>query len=720
MFAAGRGEPRADLADRLSEVQDGFLDQSALEAQFCDEPTFHVTSGGTEGPVLSALAALGNYEEGLTTFDTIAEACAFEDHLLNPLQAASDAAAGTPWPTPYKDPVFTDSGIEIPSADLGTLGVHEWELQARLTRNLTSLSGLSSGGADDELDLSVAGGALEGLGALAESQPSNPKVKAYRKVVASAALAGTPQAGKTAQELIKKSMQIASLADDRMKAAAEARAGYRRTLKEIDTLDQRAQMLARQLVDATGQPRKDLTLMDIERLKKLRARSIALGRRAVRYQKINALATPLAQNGVAQAALLQMTASTVLTGDVGATAALGSMYHAIGKKSEQIRGIRAKQLAKWEQKEGLEGFAATISFHDPYEAELNAIERADLALFAGLEWSFRKAFRKVKKGFKKVGKGIKSVAKTTASVVKEVGKTTGKLVKAVAYTPIEATVKAAKRAAKGDIKGAFKAIGNSVRSQAKDIANVAGKFLLDYPCQISNSKLGKAAIGAAAQAVGTAVGGTVGGSVGSEAARQATTINKSVCGGFKNLGLTKGTFRPGRVKSTFKSVGKTLYKTTFSPKALLGAVSRIGQDALTGGVNIPGVSQVLPVDSSKLLDQFGGKALKQLGVGQLAGRAQVLQRIAPRVTTAAGKFVTKQAKKQVKKAVRSAVREVVPSEVRKAASIVPQARGFIQRPASIVPRVAQARGFFIPQIQRPVQRRYPSVQSYVGRIGDFL
>lgn len=729
MFRADRGEAPLELARRLSEAEDGFSTGAAFDQAFCDKPSFQLTTQNAlgEGPLI---AALGDYP--LDYYDAIVDADTFDDAVLDPLDAEVKKVAGVAWPTPYKAPDFVTATTGfVPSKDLGTLGIHEWDIQAKLTRNLTSLSGMSLGaaGTDDDLDFdSPMTASLAGLGALAETRPADPRVKAYRKVVTASAMAGTELAGKAARDLLKKSQKIAKLADDRTKAAAEARAGAKRALREVDMLDRRAKLLAKQLLDDEGRPRPDITLADLERLKKLRTRAVAIGRDAVRYQKVNALATPLAQNGIAQAGLLQMMASTVLTGDTGATAALGATFHEIGKKSAEIRNVRKKQLAKWEQKDALEGFAATVSFGDPYESELNAIELSDLEFFAAVELGFlKKARRKLRRRVRKIGKGIarktKSIAKTAVRVAKDVGKTTGKLIKTTTIDPVRVTVKAARRAAKGDIRGAFREVGRGVRKHFKDIGNVAGKLFLDYPCQLAKTKLVSAAVQAAGQAVGTVVGGTAGGAVGSEAGRQAVQINKTLCAGMKQVGLTKGTFRPGQVRSAFVRTAKGIYNTSFSPKALLGAATRIAQGTLTGG-GIPGIPPV-SLDAGKLLNQVGGKALNQLGVDRLIPRAQILQQairpLTRGVTGTAKGLVTQQARSIGKAVARQAGIPVSRAALLRRAGLPTSVGQAVRRAGLPTSRAALVRQA-VAQGPRFIQQapQVQSVRPIVGRIGDFF
>lgn len=699
MFGAERGEAPNDLAQRLSEAQDGFTDGGAFETAFCESGSFQLSQGDGNADQNPALSALGAFEEGFTVFDAVAQYDSFEDLLLNPLQRAVKSEGGVPWPTPYSPPRYSNT---VPSKDLGILGTHMWETQADRTRGLSLLSGLGGGGTDDDLEFNrPTTGSLEGLGALAQAQPTNPRVEAYRDVVVAAATAGGAEASKIAQQLTKKSQEIAALTDDRAQAVTEARKGFKRNLAEVEQLDHSAALLAKSLLDEQGEPKPGITLMDIARLKKMRARALSLGRRAIRYQKVNALATGLTENGIAQAALLQMLAAAVLAGNVGTAAALGAMYDEIGKKSGQIRDIRGKQLSKWSKKGELEGFESYVS-RDPYEAALNGLELADLAFFSELEGRFlKKLGRGLKKAGKAVGRTVKKGAKAVKGAVKSTASVTKRIGRAAFVAPVKGAVGLTKNLARGNIKGALKSVSRSVKSSAKDIANVAGRTLLSWPCKLSSSKIGKAAIQAGAQAVGTAYGGTTGGAVGKEAGRQAGIMNQSMCGGLSKIGVTKGTFRPGQVKGAFKTVAKKLYHTSLSPQAALRAGTNILRDAATGGA--------LPTGSSALLNKFGADTLKRLGADKLIGR------VTSGVTSKVGRALVDEAKKRGQQYVSTQLQRgaaaVVPRQVRQ---YLPAATQFIQDPRGFVsslPQQAQQYAQQLPQYAQQQAMQYAQQQA---------
>lgn len=708
MFGAQRGEAPADLAQRISEAQDGYVNGAAFETAFCDD-AFEVSQGSGNTKDAPALSALGAFEEDFTVFDAVAAYDSFEDLLLNPLQRAVKDEGGTPWPTPYSPPnLMLAPGQEVQSKDLGLMGTHSWERQANQMRGLSLLSGLNGGWDDDIAFDRPTTGSLEGLGALALAQPQNPKVQAYRQVVVAAATAGGAAASKIAQELIQKSKEIAALTDDRAQAVTEAREGFRRNLAEVEQLDKRTELLAKQVLDENGDPKPGTTLLDVERLKKLRARALALGRRAIRYQKVNALSTGLAENGVAQTAILQMLAAAVLAGNIGTAAALGAMYDELGKKSTEIRDIRKSQVSKWSKKSELEGFESYVS-RDPYEAHLNGLELADLAFFADLEGRF---LRKLKRGLKKVGKAVGRTVKKGARAVKGAARSTASVTKRIArtalVTPLKATVGAARNLAHGNVKGALKSVSRSVKSTAKDIANVAGRTLLSWPCKLSSSKLGRAAIQAGAQAVGTAYGGTTGGAVGKEAGRQAAIMNKSMCKGMEQIGVTKGTFRPGRVKGAFKQVAKKLYHTSLSPQAALRAGTHILRDAATGGA--------LPAGSSSLLNKFGTDTLKRLGAGKLIGN--VTRRITSGVTSKVGRALVDEAQRQGQRYVRAQVQrgvsKVLPRGVQQYASAAQQ---LIQNPSGFIQQLPQQAAQYAQQLPQYAMQQ---AQQYAQQLPQQL
>lgn len=580
-FSANRHSAN-NLAAQLSATEDGLHTNANFEAAFHDDSVggFEVSRGGSVSGI--AFSALGNFDLGMTEYDAVEQACDIGTTLLSddPIQEAVDSNAGVAWPTPYSAPTFfSGDGSEIRSQDLGndnSLALMEFCTD----RMRDSLSGHSKP--------SMA--SLEGLGALAQTSPTNPRVRDYRKIVAATLLPGTPIAGKTARALLLKSRRLAELADKRAQVVADSRRGFQEALNEAHLHDQRALQTARQMLDANGNFKPGTTTLDVERLKKMRERAFNAGRRAIRYQKVNVLATALARNAIAQTDLLQKTAAAVAAGNVGVVAALGAMYDEIGQQSLQIKALRKQQVQKW-QSDGLSGLGTA----DCYESALNGTE---------LEWGgwLKKAFRKVKKASRPFLKGVKESAK-------------------IAMAPVQATVKAGVQVGHGNFKGAFKSIGKSVVDSAKSVKNIAASALLDVPCLLASSKIGRTALRAAAQAVGTYYGGQVGGAVGSEAGRQAGDTNKTMCGAIKHVGLTDGSFHPGKVKGAFKHASNELWRNNLSPKAMLKSVENVALSYVMGAASSYASGAVSGATSGiggSDIASFGKDTVGKLGLNKLA------------------------------------------------------------------------------------------------------
>lgn len=594
-----------DLAAQLSAFQDGYTDNSSFEALFSgtgEVGGLDVARGGFRGgPSLDALA---NFDVGMTDWDAVEQACDIGSSLLsdNPIQQAVDSNAGAPWPTLYEAPdYFTEQG-QIPSQDLvDDSALSNMEFCAEAMR-----AGVSGFG-----DASLS--ALRSLGDLAVAQPSNPRVKDFRRVMGSAILAGTPVAAKTAQALILKANKLAALADERAKVTVDAQRGFVSALRETQRHDLGALRAARQMLDAEGNFKPGATEMDVLRLKRMRERAFEAGRRAIRYQKVHTLGTVLTRNAIAQADLLQKTAASVLGGNTGATAALSEMYDEIGKQSQQIKNIRRRQISNW-QKDAETGLGTA----DPYESELNGIEAAWLEGLEGRSGGGLEGLsgfgelgrcRSVCKRLRKAARKAKKAAKPFVKVIKETAK--------IAVAPVKATFRAGKSLSKGDFKGAFKAVGQSVINSAKSMKKIVGFVLVDVPCLLASSKIGAAATEYAGQAVGTVVGGIytqpqLGGAVGKEAGKQAANTNKAMCGAAKQIGLNDGKFRPGQIKGAFKTFGKKMYRQTFSPKAQFGSIKRIGMNYAAGGMGGAGSD----------MSNYGGEAIAKLGLKKLEDKAK--------------------------------------------------------------------------------------------------
>jgi hypothetical protein len=369
---------------------------------------------------------------------------------------------------------------------------------------------------------------------------------------------------------------------------------------------------------------------DIRKFETLRKQQIMIAKRAVRMQKVNVLATAMAQNAAAQATLTHQIAGTVLTGQPDAAAALSVAYNKIGGKTEQMRAIRKKQISNSVMQNKKDTLAAlltrkagllrrnaraqiilsrctvadrpkVIAELRKFQAEVDAVDRqlralcgtnqslgvsgldgleADLdGMLAELEWFGGKIWKKAKKAIKKTYKKAKKVYKKAYKI-------------AVPF------------------KSVRKALNKSLRYTAK----VAGKVFVGWPCKFMTSSVGRVATKIGGTAVGTVYGGPVGGGVGAAAADRANDLNKNICGGLKRLGLTEGKFRASRLGSVLKKSASTFARNAVSPKKFMRSAMTIGTAYVGGGM---GGSA-----ATGMLAKFGGNQIARLGLQQAQNYGQ--------------------------------------------------------------------------------------------------
>ena len=578
------------LAAGLSASEDReFLAQLNVDTTFEASPTFEASSAGHVAPsnTGAVLSALHNFAEDLFDFD--AALYASEDGIdetffdkNDPVVLAIQEAGGVPWPTPWSEP-------------------SDWQISSMspMSSAPASLSGFEGG---------VFRESLEGLGVASTIVDKNARKAQFRAVAAAAFNPGTKNNQVITKKLLEKSVKLADLAEKRASVTKKARDAFQSNLRKIQVNDQTTARLYGKVFDAAGKLKPGASNQDVAKLFSVRRKNIALGRDTVRLQKLNLLASAITQNTLAQITSTQLLAQAVAAGAPEAVPALGLAFDKLGRENAKIKQLRAKQIDSMQDAEsaktardgtGLSGFDALYSL-DVVERPFDSMEDG-LAALEGRIW--RKAKRRAKKAVKKAG-----------GVVKEVGKAGKTLVKATVVAPIKGTAAAAKAIAKGDVKGAFKAVGMSVVNQAKGLKDFAAQTLLKWPCDIANTKAFKAGVQAVGQAVGTAVGSiagspTIGGAVGTEAGGQAANIQRNTCGAMKTVGLTKGTFRPGRIKEAAGTLAKKTYNQTLSPKAQLASLKRIAMNSLggqyTGAFKVGGVDVMskIGLDPNKLVAQ---------------------------------------------------------------------------------------------------------------------
>jgi hypothetical protein len=372
---------------------------------------------------------------------------------------------------------------------------------------------------------------LAGFDAVEGLLKFEPRTQQLRAVLVAALQPGTPVAGRTAKALASKAMQLATLADNRAKVTQDARRGYQRAMQETVHFDQQTELARRNGL--------------FEEARAFRARAIAAGRRAVRYQKVNALATGMTQNAIAQSHLATKLAGAVLAGRPDLAAMYGVTYDKLGASSEYIRSIRAMQLAKHQQ--GLQGFG---DLDQIFEGELNELEELNGWLS-----------RRIKKGFKKLGRKIDK-----------------KVLKPIAHVAVKA---------------------------AKKIGKVAAIITLGLPCKLAKTKAWGAVLKTTGSAIGQIYGGPAGGAVGGRIGERAHDTDGAMCGALDKIGLTKGKFHKGSVRSALREAAIHIGKKAIDPKEAMKTFSAVGGSLMSGG-------------SSNILGGSGGDIVKSL-LGKVTG-----------------------------------------------------------------------------------------------------
>jgi len=523
---------------------------------------------------------------------------------------------------------------------------------------------------------------LQGLGADVETPSSTAtRAAGMQKVLAAAAMPTTKANRDVTRKLLDQSVKVADRMETYANIAQKADTYAKLALKKAGVADARTQEIVQRLFDPeTGDVRPEAHPADVERLRRLRREAFEAGREAVRAQKAKLLAEGQAQNAYAQAAILQKMAATTVGGQPDATAVYAKMFDKIGQESAALRGIRERQKANWIQREvqelnGLEDLDAIdnrIEGADYWEAELDGFEIVEDAYLGELEgWlkrRIKKAAKKVKKAAKRsvkvVGRAAKSatkaatkaaqvaaqraaqaavrsakaaakraasaaaraaskianstVAKNFMKVATPVAKSIRSVAK-VAIEPVRMSVTATGRAIKGDFKGALSSVKKSAKATMNGLSDVVRNGVFGVACGLENTRLGRAAAQAVGQAIGTVYGGgQAGGAVGREAGRKANDINRGMCKGMKQLGLTgeqKLSLSAKNLKRSLKVSARDLKRTTFSKQAMLASALRIAQNAALGGAgsSLPGADA---------LKNFGTKQFTDLGVKTLKDQGQ--------------------------------------------------------------------------------------------------
>jgi hypothetical protein len=539
---------------------------------------------------------------------------------------------------------------------------------ASYNRGGTRLSGL------DRCDIQAPLG-LSGMGFDAvEPASEKARREAGFKEVLKAALQPTTKFNReVARKVIDQSEKLADLVEKRAAVAQAAAIDQGRSLKRAGALDGETQKLALRLFDPeSGDIRDDAKAADMTKFRSLRKAAFDEGRRAVRDEKVKQVAKGLAENAYGQSLALQKVAVAMLGNQPDAVAYYGKVFDRLGKESGALRAVRAKQKANWAQTRvhelnglaDLDAIDSRVASADFWEAELDGMEIAEDAYLGSLEgWlrrKVKKAASKVKSVAKKTVSKVSSAAKAAAAraraaavaaakrardaakraataaarraaaaakkaatkiknskIVKntiKVAKPIARTIKAtakVAISPVKMTVRAGKCIAKGDFKGAMRSVRDTAKGTIKQLGSAVTSSVFGVMCAMENTRLGRAAGQAIGQAVGTVYGGTAGGSVGREAGRKANDLNKGMCKGMKQMGLTgdqKLNFRAKNLKKSLKITAKDMKRTTFSKKAMLESAMRIAGGMIPGG----------GAAASGALTQLGTKAITDVGLNRCA------------------------------------------------------------------------------------------------------
>lgn len=462
---------------------------------------------------------------------------------------------------------------------------------------VASSSGLAGLAGTVEEDLSSLGNFSRGFAGLdaVAIKPGDALTRTEVQEAINAAHKSGAIALAVAKKLSARAEKLADLADSRAKVAFDARQEFKAHSAKVEQLDTLEQKQRDQNKDTEAD--------------KTRAKALALGKLAVRYQKVNALATPLAENGAAQATILQNIALAVQFGKPELIEPLYIAYLEIGKGSDRIRTIRQQQILKAKQ-----GLQELTQSNDTYERELDglAAELAESCTIVPLNGLAQSCTLAPLGSATPLSEYLAAFDGRSGYEIAELGRFRDRLKRAV------------KKGAKKLKKKVLKPVGKAVKTAAKSVAKVAGQVFVGLPCKVMQSKVGKGALTAVAAAIGSFYAGPAGTAVGTAAAKNANDMNDSVCNGLKKIGLTEGKFRPGQVKGAIKASGKLFLKQQFDPKTVFksakGTVTQFvkAKAGEAAGQLVDGAAKNI---DTKALTRAGSKLLKSPQIKQAAKTA---------------------------------------------------------------------------------------------------
>jgi len=410
---------------------------------------------------------------------------------------------------------------------------------------------------DSDISMFCHSGGSSSLGDITDTRAND------LRVVLSASLhPGSKLSQTVGNELIKKSLVLASLATKRDNVVNTSRGEIQKLLRTIKIGDAEVARLAKTVLLPDGSINPAADPRDVQALENAYSANKELGRRALRFQKVNALATTLRNNAVQQASILQQVAAAQAVGQPGLVAALSAVYNTLGRESDKVRSIRQSQLSKTSSPDALEG-----------------IVLGDL----GFSLNPAKAFRSLKKAVSKtVGKipGVKQVYGVVNSGLKIVAKAAGTVLNAACKLATSGTARA--------------------------VMGLGGKI--------------------AGPIIGGVVGGPAGSKAGSAAgpisARQSADLIEAQCRAVKGLGLSKGKFSVSGFATGIARGAQTFAKKNLQPKQLLADGLRVGA-AFSGGAG--GSNPVINQYGAQAIQQLGlsGEARQYLGQALQATRGRI-------------------------------------------------------------------------------------------------
>lgn len=194
------------------------------------------------------------------------------------------------------------------------------------------LAGLDDVISGADVDMGCVFCGYDGLGFVGQPLSSEAKTDA-QKVVAAAATPGTEATKIVAGNLARKGVALGKVAHDRAQVARKAREKRDQLAKKVESLQPKVDKLL------ASDSSKDQAVGAA-----LKQDQLSAARAAVRLEKVNAVASGLAENAAAQAVLSQQIAGSVIAGKPALTSTLASMYNKLGQSSASMQRVRQEQI----------------------------------------------------------------------------------------------------------------------------------------------------------------------------------------------------------------------------------------------------------------------------------------------------------------------------------------------------------------------------------------